>query len=284
MSFVQTKKDKIFFNHYTSEDKILEKLSPGIYKVEEEYSFMSKTIYLTNYRPKQELVSFTTGIMADIKNDIDTFLKEDTVNLYQKMKLTHKLGILLYGKPGVGKTALSELILSTMVTNHNAIGLICTGVDLMSWLHYAKEIRKCQNNPIVIFYDEVDTAMRKEEERYLPFLDGHESIESLIFIGATNYLNKITDRIKNRKSRIKACFELTSLPYEVYKEYLMKKADFLKFEKIEEMAFKAEENGLTIDELKHCLLFHVIDRQTIDNSIISAKEQFKEISSMKEED
>jgi hypothetical protein len=62
------------------------------------------------------------------------------------------------------------------------------------------------------------------EESFLPFLDGNDSVEDLIFIGCTNYINKIPDRIKNRKSRIKECFSILLKYYDkLYRKSLGKR-------------------------------------------------------------
>jgi len=120
-------------------------------------------------------------------------------------------------------------------------------------------------SPIIIFVDECEVMMN--EEATLTYLDGIDSVEDSIFIGATNYQKKIPDRIINRKSRIKFAYPINSLPPEVYLEYIEKKLPDIKKEDLAEFGYKAEEAGLTIDQLKNSLINYHIDNMTIDNSI-----------------
>lgn len=251
--------------------EILNKLEPGVYKLGDVGNMFSGAIpYFSYIENKDKLIKFEKGVMKEFLDSTKEFFSEKTINAYKELEIIHKIGYIFYGKPGSGKTSLCFLAMQELVKNSNAICIDCTDMKLNFVQFVIKSIRAHQNNPICIFYDEFDFSIRHHEESFLPFLDGNDSVEDLIFIGCTNYINKIPDRIKNRKSRIKECFSIDALPIEIYEEYLKNKLSKHKNEEIYKFAFLAEEAKLTIDQLKNALIDFKIIGLSIENSIAEA--------------
>lgn len=244
-----------------------ETLPPGIYDIYKSGSIFDN--YLTFYPSPQldGLVKFKHGLINDVIQDTQKFFSENTKEAYKELKACHKMGIILYGPPGTGKTATCRLIMEEIVEKYKAVCLIGTGKGVPFVLGAIGSIRRLQKNPIVLFIDEVEYTIKTEEGYLLPFLDGSDSVEELVFMGCTNYLDKIPERIKDRKSRIKHLYEIKALPSPVYEEYIKDRLPKMEGRVVTEFAYKAEESGLTIDQLKNALIDYRINELSIDVAI-----------------
>lgn len=243
-------------------------LKPGLFKLENGGGliFSPKFIPITN---GDGLIKFTSGVMKNMLDKIGVFFSDDVKNKYKKLEITHKMGIILHGPPGTGKTALCKLLMLQEVENHQAICLDCTSMSLDAMLYTIGIIRKQQSTPIIIFWDELEYVA--EHGNLLTFLDGTYSYDNLIFIGCTNFPGMIPKRIIDRKSRIKHVFEIKSLESAVYKEYILKKLPEIKKEELEKYVWKAAEADLTIDQLKNSIIDYYVDEMSIEKSIAEAK-------------
>jgi hypothetical protein len=264
-------KEQIIMEREVPEEGRIEFLDPGVYKLHDVGNMFIGAIPLfENLKEGDKLVMFKTGIVSDVVIQADKFFSEETKKAYEELKITHKMGLLFFGKQGTGKTSTCVLIMKALVERHNAICLDCTNRNIGFIKHVVGKIREIQQNPIVLFVDEFETKMRGEEDMYLTFLDGNESVNNLIFMGCTNYIEKIPDRIKKRKSRIKHSHKINSLPEAVYKEYVSDRVPTMDQKTVTEFSFKAAEKGLTIDQLKHALIDYRIEGLTIDRAIAEA--------------
>jgi hypothetical protein len=249
-----------------------EHIPPGIYKLGSiATSLFSIQPKYTPIKSKDKLIQFKTGIINDVIVKARQFFDEKTAKAYAELDVCHKMGIILHGKPGTGKSCTSVLIMQELVEKHNAICVDATGIGFQFILNAIKKIRKISENPIVLFIDEFDNAVVTEEYYYLPFLDGNDSINNLLLIGCTNYIDKIPDRIKHRKSRVKHLFEINALPNELYKEYITTKLPSIRKDLLSKFAYLAEESALTIDQLKNAIIDYKIDRIPIKRAIDAAK-------------
>lgn len=244
-------------------------LAPNVYKLIDVGTYT----YIPMFEPIMDgdkLVKFKSGVVSEVISNADKFFSDETRKVYEELKLTHKIGVLFYGKPGTGKTSTCMLIMKELVEKHGAICLDCTGRRIEFIKFSIAKIRENQLNPIVVFGDEFDSMLARDEDRYLTFLDGTDSVNNMIFIGCTNYLDKVPERFKKRKSRFKHLHNINSLPQEIYKEYLIDRVPSMKSEIVAQFSFLATERGLTIDQLKHALIDHKIEGLDIENAIEKA--------------
>jgi hypothetical protein len=246
------------------------KLKPSVYKIWDMGAIRGFRPQFEELTGGDQLVRFKTGIVAEVIEDADKFFKPETRNAYKELKVTHKMGMIFHGKPGTGKTSMCTLIMRELAEKHSAICLDCTGKSLNFIKYVIEELRNIQDNPIVIFVDEFEFSVQREENRYLTFLDGTDSVDNSIFIGCTNYLKKVPKRIKDRKSRIKKLHCISCLPEAVYREYVIDRVPSMGPSEVAEFTHYAIEKEMTIDQLKHALIDHKIEGLPIEKAVESA--------------
>lgn len=260
---------------YEPEDPNLDKheitLDSNVYKVRDLGGMMKSIPGFIPIKSSDDLIKFKTGDIAHVMKTANRFFTQRTRDTYKELKIAHKIGMIFYGTHGTGKTSTCMLIMKELVDQYNSICIDGTSVSLNFIKNIIARIRELQDNPIVLFVDEFDSSIAREEDNWLTFLDGTDAINNLIFIGCTNYIDNIPDRIKNRKSRIKYTFEIKSLPLEVYREYVQDRLPKETPEIIQKFSFLAEQEGLTLDQLKHAIIDYRLDCVSIEEAITDVK-------------
>lgn len=252
-------------------EKSMDKLEPGVYEMD----FMGMGI--PTFRPieeKESLIEFDNGIVKDIMREIQFFFEPRTKKAYEELKLTYKTGFILHGKHGTGKTCTAMLAMRKIAKQFNAICFDTDKLTLSSTIGIVQNLRKIQDNPIILFFDECDSTINAELDVFTKFTDGNTSLPGVVFLGCTNHLDKIPPKVRNRKSRIKKCFEIKSLPQQVYKQYLTQKLPNITKETVNEFCYKASEKSMTIDQFKNAIIEFRIFDLSIDKAISSAMEVY----------
>ncbi len=138
-------------------------------------------------------------VKKELKQAVEWPLKNPEA--FNKLGVKPPRGVLLYGPPGCGKTALAKAIASESEANFISI----KGPQLLSmWVGESeKGIRKVfqrarQVSPVIVFFDEIDSIASsrgaeqgsrvgdKVVDQLLTELDGVEELKGVVFIAATN--------------------------------------------------------------------------------------------------
>jgi len=156
-------------------------------------------------------------LKTQIYRSIDEFFSKDRT-FFQTYGLPYKRGILLYGKPGNGKTTLVKSISSTtnapiaywQITEHTSSGSI-------------KEVFEtaAQMAPMVLVIEDIDSMPANCRSYFLNTLDGATSKEGIYLIGTTNYPEKIDPALMNRAGRFDRAYEVKSPNEALRRAYLM---------------------------------------------------------------
>jgi hypothetical protein len=139
--------------------------------------------------------------LAPITRMVDrTFFKE-----YQ---LPYKRGILLYGKPGNGKTTLVKSIAGSVkapvaywqITENTCSDSI-------------QEVFQAAANlaPMILVIEDIDAMPQRARSYFLNILDGATSKEGIFLIGTTNYPEQIDPALMNRAGRFDALLKSSFL-------------------------------------------------------------------------
>ena len=135
----------------------------------------------------------------EIFESIDIWKKSE--DFYRERGIPYKLGILLYGEPGTGKSSLVHAIASEL--NKDVI-VLTAGAILNGKLNKYNMV--CCDTPPIIVIEEIDTIVNSrqnelgEKEKVilselLNFLDGPSSPDSCIIIATTNHIEKLDPAI-----------------------------------------------------------------------------------------
>ncbi len=133
---------------------------------------------------------------------------------YAKLGAAAPRGVLLVGPPGTGKTLLAKALAGESKANFIAVdGSYFTSMFYGAGVSKVKDLFKLarRNAPCVLFIDEVDGIGRRthggqgggaESElnriinRVLVEMDGFESLDNVVVVGATNHENNIDEAMR----------------------------------------------------------------------------------------
>jgi SpoVK/Ycf46/Vps4 family AAA+-type ATPase len=191
--------------HSSNIEKVSEKFDSGVYKA----SATESGININKQEIDEVHSPYAHKTFQNIFQYCKEFLKEELKEKINKMGFLHKLGVLLYGPAGTGKTSYLIYLADLLIKEKDAIVFLADSTNTMGTsIELAKEIRKIQNNPIIIIADEFERWARNYESEMKTFLDGVDSVDNLIFLAATNYIDKVPDTLKSRPSRFKIVAEI----------------------------------------------------------------------------
>jgi energy-coupling factor transporter ATP-binding protein EcfA2 len=202
-----------------------------------------------------ELYQLPTQEIQEILDDIKHFW--ETKHLYQKYKLMHKRGILLYGDPGCGKSGIIQLCMKYLIEEQD--GLIINIKDSDSLRGYLKVIPKIRqiepNRPLIIILEDLEAIADDDNyatSQLLNLLDGVSQVQNVVYIATTNYPEKLAERITNRPSRFDRRYYIAPPIPEVRRAYLEQKLG-------EEMdididAWVKDSEGMSIAHLKELFI------------------------------
>lgn len=248
------------FPHY-------DKLKSGFYKISF-YDGYPRFIYVDINT--DELIRLNDFIVNDIVNEVNQFWKSREE--YQKYKLLHKRGYLLYGIAGGGKTCAIEMLKEDMIKRDGLI-LSCDThpINIDCALRALREIEPLR--PVMCVFEDLDTLITTfGEDKILSLLDGESQVEGVINIATTNYPENLPPRIKNRPRRFDRVLNV-GIPNETdRKEFLIKK---LNLKDLELAQWVEKTEGLTFASLTSLIVEVRIFNKNLDEAIIAMKSLLK---------
>jgi hypothetical protein len=157
---------------------------------------------------KESLVFDEQSTIYQVMQDIMTFFKDDTKKMYDKMQIAYKRGIILYGDPGNGKSAMiRENIrkvpeIAKIVINPN----VGNFTKILSTL-----IRSLNGRQAIIIIEDIDSLITsRNRSEFLNILDGVEIKSGVYFIGTTNYPEQIDPAFMNRSGRFDRTYKINN--------------------------------------------------------------------------
>ncbi|OXM83529.1 ATPase [Paenibacillus rigui] len=183
---------------------------------------------------EREEVVMSRDVKEEIYRSIDQFFAEDR-SFYQEYEIPYKRGILLYGKPGNGKTTLVKSIAGSVkapaaywqITEHTCSDTI------QEVFHSAVRMAH-----MILIIEDIDSMPQQARSYFLNTLDGATSKEGIFLIGTTNYPENIDPALMNRAGRFDRAYEIRLPDAEQRRLYLTHKGlhKLAGAEKVEEAA------------------------------------------------
>lgn len=158
-------------------------------------------------------------VKTDIYRSIDQFFAEDRA-FFKEYELPYKRGILLYGKPGNGKTTLVKSIAGS-VKAPVAYWQITENTGSESIQEVFQAAAKMA--PMILVIEDIDAMPQRARSFFLNILDGATSKEGIFLIGTTNYPEQIDPALMNRAGRFDRAYEIKLPDLELRQIYLEQK-------------------------------------------------------------
>jgi SpoVK/Ycf46/Vps4 family AAA+-type ATPase len=181
--------------------------------------------------------------------------------------LLHKRGVLLYGKPGCGKSACIET-LSKDVIDGDGIVLLCD--HPVAALEGVREIRKVEPNArLVVVMEDIDTWIEKRnyDSMLSNLLDGAGQTDGVVYVATTNHIEKIPAQFRNRPSRFDEVVEVAAPSTEMRYQYLRHKIPAAMLEDHVLRGWADQTEGLTIAHMRELIVGVVALHQPFDEVV-----------------
>jgi len=209
-SFAYLENGEIQFTQYETE-KTTSILDAGSYTIDyDEYPVNKVSLKIDECSETVKTHTFLEKERLDYL--FESFFNPNVKNKIEGLGFYHKVGILLHGKEGTGKSTIMKYYYNQAIIHNQAIvfHLLKKNSYLKSCWDFIMNIRKIQDNPIIIVLDELDGYVDGSTMEALmkTIIDGNSSISNCIFFASTNYISKIPKAIKDRPSRFKYSIEV----------------------------------------------------------------------------
>lgn len=239
-------------NHFTAlanSGLNVDVLPAGVYTAG--FNSMAGTIHFnaikTNY---DEIVDLPSDEYTQVMNDIKTFMKPETKELFDKFGFIYKRSALLQGPPGTGKTVIINRICEEVVKMG---GIVLMSPKASLCPIFFKALTATQPDTMVLcVFEEFDQYFYNgecDDESILSLLDGETQRRNVMFLATTNFGDQISPRFK-RPGRFSTVIDMQYPNTEARKTYLVNKIG----EDVQLDKWVSSSNGLSIDELKETVL------------------------------
>lgn len=238
-------------------------LKPGFYRATGARTMFGDIFNITT----DETVKIPKGSEVTVSDNLPIaeilkYFSEESKNIHDELNMKLKMGVLLHGKQGTGKTTMCYALAQTLIESHQAVVFTVTNFDGISLLaEFINRVNPKLEKPLfsIIIMDECEDIMDRREGEMKTLLDSSTSPENCLLFFTTNYIDEVPKAIKDRPSRIKYCLEIKGIEDEVQIYSLLKGINDNLSEgyRLDTQTLKTITPGLigsTIDEIKHKFL------------------------------
>lgn len=207
----------LFLAHTRERLREQDRRSVTIY-TDSRHGIETELVPMTRMVERDEVI-MSDAVKKEIFRSIDQFFIGDR-GFFQKFGIPYKRGVLLYGRPGNGKTTLVKSIAGSVkapvaywqITEHTCSESIQEV--------FQAAVKKA---PMILVIEDIDSMPVQVRSYFLNMLDGATSKEGIFLIGTTNYPEKIDPALINRAGRFDRAYEIKLPTAELRLAYLQRK-------------------------------------------------------------
>lgn len=201
-----------------------------------------------NHVPLREELAFEfdDSIMKTVMDAIRVF--HSRADRYKKMGIAHRMGILMHGKQGTGKSVIGRLLVQ-LAAEKGGYGIVVGDlVDYQTAMGALNEMHP--SVPTIALLEDIDELIeRRGEHMLLQILDGVEETRAgLVFVATTNHLEKLPPRIRQRPGRFDLVIEVGPPDARIRETYVKKLTE--KFDNPPVKEIVAASNDMTFAEIR----------------------------------
>lgn len=263
------------FVAFSDTAKKVNSLPAGIY--DSSINMFGQYFYTVIDLKMDEILELPDSNMSGLLRRINYFWSNDMSAKYKSYGLIQKLGILLHGKPGTGKTSLIARITKEVIEKHDGVILFNPAVNELG--KHVKVIREVEpNKKIVVIWEEFDSIISQDESELLCLLDGEIQAENIVYLATTNYISEIPARIKNRPSRFSIVQEISLPSKEARHAYFNFKLKTKEDKDKYLMPLTDASEDFTIDQCKDLIVSVLLFNLPISDAVMKLREMEEEHS------
>ena len=215
---------------------LVPEIKPGAYEI----SCDMQGVYFEAVKPTTDaLMNFPDSNMDKVIAEIAKFWGRR--ESYANLGLMHNRGILMAGKPGVGKSCCLQQVVESMVSQGNVVFFANSASSILEGLRSFRQVEP--SRPVVVAFEEADELASHNERTLLQLMDGDSKVDHVLFLGTTNYPERLSDRMI-RPGRFDRLVQIKPPTLEHRVAYLTKKLGALATaEEVTEMAKRTDGLG-----------------------------------------
>jgi energy-coupling factor transporter ATP-binding protein EcfA2 len=235
---------------------------PGFYDIKLVPIMMGTKVVITKKEIQIPASAMTTVSTILNIEEINQLFGTKSLAVHSAMNIPAKVGYLLHGKQGSGKTTTMLAVADFLVKNYGAIAFFADDSSEVDVAYdFISRCRKLNPNQMaIVVMDECEDAMSDYEDKMKKLLDSNETPSNFVFLASTNYIEDIPDTIKDRPSRFKYVTDCSNLNgeedqvYQIFKAMNMDLPADLKLTDSQLKTLTPRYVNKTIDELKHAFV------------------------------
>lgn len=230
---------------------------------------MDQLSFVPMHLKHDQIVCIPNTAQNAIAREIDYFLSPECQNRFAEVGLLPKNNILLYGKPGTGKTVLVNRIAHKVMSLG---GIVVFNPEPRALTHISNAlIDSSPDKFCLLILEEIDSYIKHNEHDLLHFLDGETQSDRAIFIATTNFIEQIPNRLL-RPGRFSVVREIGMPDFDARLFYLKTKFSHLNNCLDLSTTIANNTDGFTIDQLKEVVRLFYCMKVPISDAIDRVKD------------
>jgi uncharacterized ubiquitin-like protein YukD len=208
------------------------------------------------------------SIKTEIKALVENFLSSK--DFYLQNKIPWKRGIMLFGKPGNGKTSIIRTIISSYNFKPVTIAPNANDDAVREAFSYAEE-----QSPSLLYFEDLDSLLEKNVDisSFLNLMDGISAKNGLLVIATANEVKKLKTNITDRPSRFDRKFEIPLPDQEMSYIYLKRWfGNLVSEKKYKELATYAQKHSFSYAYLKELYISAMFEALSNNRKVPSDKD------------